>query len=304
MSRFVAQIFGGFGHICLGVAHITDTEVSVSRLPSTVYIQVIQLCSNSTKKLIQAGSRVACNVVNFVLDLVQGGSGRQYVGLYGVINKTKIPTGLAITIDIYRLPFDHRCRPLRNDRRVSAIRVLTRSEHVEVAEANGLETIGSRKHAGVELVNVFGHRIRRQRIADLVFHLGQIRMVAIGGAGSSVGKAAYFFILGCYQHVQEAVDIGLVGGDGVFNGAWYRAQGGLVENVVRALYGFAAIVQVADVAFDEAEAGPLLFGDQGLDFVQVVLVPGCEIVQADYCLVQFEQGFQQVGAYEAGYAGY
>ena len=60
-----------------------------------------------------------------------------------------------------------------------------------------------------------------------------------------------------------------------------------MKDVVCALYGFAAVVQLTDVAFYESEAGPLLFGDQGLDFVQVLLVAGGEVVQAYYCLVQF-----------------
>jgi hypothetical protein len=54
---------------------------------------------------------------------------------------------------------------------------------------------------------------------------------------------------------------------------------------------------------DEGEVLPLRWGDQGLDFVEVALVAGGEVVQADHALVEFEQGFQQVAADEAGYAG-
>jgi hypothetical protein len=66
---------------------------------------------------------------------------------------------------------------------------------------------------------------------------------------------------------------------------------------------FFAVGELPDVAFDEVEAGPLFGGDQGLDFVQVALVAGGEVVQADDALVEFEQGLQQVGADEAGHAG-
>lgn len=44
-------------------------------------------------------------------------------------------------------------------------------------------------------------------------------------------------------------------------------------------------------------------GDQGLDLIQVVLVAGGEVVEPDDGLVELEQGFQQVGADEAGHAG-
>ena len=128
-------------------------------------------------------------------------------------------------------------------------------------------------------------------------------MITVGGTGSGISETAYLLVLGGHQHIQETVDIGLVGGYGIFDGARHGAQGGLVKDVVRALYGFAAVIQIADVALDEAEAGPLFFGDQSLDLIQVVLVAGGEVVQAHYCLVQLEQGFQQIGAYETGNAG-
>ena len=76
-----------------------------------------------------------------------------------------------------------------------------------------------------------------------------------------------------------------------------------MEDVVCAFDGFFAVVQVADVSFYEGELGPLFSGDFALDFVQVVLVAGGEVVQADDGLVEAQQGFQQVGADKAGHAG-
>ncbi len=64
-----------------------------------------------------------------------------------------------------------------------------------------------------------------------------------------------------------------------------------------------AVGQLADVALNEVELGPLLWGDQGLDFVQVALVAGGEVVEADHALVEFEQGFKQVAANEASHTG-
>ena len=95
----------------------------------------------------------------------------------------------------------------------------------------------------------------------------------------------------------------MIGGDRVIDGTRHGAQGGLVEDVVHPSDGLLAVFQVADVAFNEAEVGPLLCCDGVLNFVQVVLVTGGKVVQADNGLVEAQQGFQQVGADEAGHAG-
>jgi len=76
-----------------------------------------------------------------------------------------------------------------------------------------------------------------------------------------------------------------------------------VQHVVDAGAGVVAVVEVADIAFDKGEIGPLLGANEGFDLVEVFLVPGGEVVQPDDLLVEFKQGFQQVGADKACYAG-
>ena len=98
-------------------------------------------------------------------------------------------------------------------------------------------------------------------------------------------------------------DVHLVGGNRVFHGPRYGAEGGLVEYQVDALAGLAAGFRVADVALDEGEVSPLGFGDQRLDLVEVVLVAGGEVIEADHHLVQFQQCLQEVRTYEAGGTG-
>lgn len=230
--------------------------------------------------------------------------GRQQVSLHRVVHKAEIPAGLTVTVDAYRITLDHRRRPFGDHRRVGTVGVLAGTEDIEVAQADGLEAVGAGEHAGVQLVDVLGHRVGRERVADLVFHLGQVRVVAVGGAGGRVGEAAHFLVLGGHQHVQEAVDIGLVGGNGVGDGSGHRAQSGLVQHMVGAAYRQPAGVQVADIAFDKAEALPGVFAYVVPHLIQVVPVAGGEIVQADHGLAQAQQGFQQVGADKAGHAGY
>ena len=64
-----------------------------------------------------------------------------------------------------------------------------------------------------------------------------------------------------------------------------------------------AVLQVAYVAVDKAEVGPLRWADEGLHFIKVALVTGGKVVEADHTLVELEQGFQQIGADETGHAG-
>ena len=68
-------------------------------------------------------------------------------------------------------------------------------------------------------------------------------------------------------------------------------------------HGALAVFQIADIALDEPEVSPLLLCNKALHFVQVALVAGGKVVQADYALVELEQGFEQVAADEAGHAG-
>ena len=68
-------------------------------------------------------------------------------------------------------------------------------------------------------------------------------------------------------------------------------------------HGAPAVFNRADVALDEVEVGPLRGAHQGLHFVQVALVAGGKVVQANHALAELEQGFEQVAANEAGHAG-
>lgn len=55
-----------------------------------------------------------------------------------------------------------------------------------------------------------------------------------------------------------------------------------------------AQVEAADVPLDELKARPLLRGDQGGDLIEVAMISGGKIVEADDPLIQLEQGFEQV----------
>jgi hypothetical protein len=77
-----------------------------------------------------------------------------------------------------------------------------------------------------------------------------------------------------------------------------------VQDIVNILASLPTDVEIPDVALDECKIVPLILGNQRAYVFQVVLIAGREIVQANYLVVLFEQGFQEIGAYKAGYAGY
>lgn len=77
-----------------------------------------------------------------------------------------------------------------------------------------------------------------------------------------------------------------------------------MQYIVNSLTGFNAITLIADIALDEKKAGPLFWGDQALDFIQVLLVPGGKVVQADDFLVELQEVLKKVGAYKPSEAGY
>jgi hypothetical protein len=62
--------------------------------------------------------------------------------------------------------------------------------------------------------------------------------------------------------------------------------------------------QVADIAPDETEPLPGVCPDPALDLVKIVLVAGGKIIETHHPLPQIEQGFEQIGADEAGDAGH
>lgn len=163
--------------------------------------------------------------------------------MHGILDKAEVTAGFAITVNEHVVALDHGGGPFGNDGGIGTIRVLPFAEHVEVAQANGGKAVAARKHIGIQLVHVFGHGIGGQWLADQVFHLGQAGVITVSGAAGGVNKALYLRITGGHQHVEKAVDIGAIGGDGIGQGARHRAQCGLVQHVIHAGAGSLAIVQ-------------------------------------------------------------
>ncbi len=222
MRRLVSQQALGFASVGEAVSHVARTKIAVFGLGVGWYAKWHQVVPHQGKQLFE-GSAVAHG---HVVDLVSGifaGSRCQQVGLDGVLNEREVAAGFTVAVDEDCLAFEQGRYPFGNHGCISPIRVLTRAKDVKVAQAYGLKAIAAGKHAGIQLVDVFCHRVGAERVADVFFHLGQRGVVAIGAAAGGVGKALHFGVTGGHQHVQEAGDVGFVGGDGVGEAAGYAA---------------------------------------------------------------------------------
>lgn len=301
VRRCVAQQTLRLAGICLAMTHIPRPEVAVSGLGGRPYAVQDEVVTQQSKQGVERGAITHGHVIDLIPGLRVGRGSGQQVGLHGIGDKAEVAAGFAVAVDVHHLALQQGGGPFGNDGSIGAVGVLPRAEYVEVAQANGVEVVAAGEYFGVQFIDVLGHCIGAERFADGVFDLGQCRVVAIGGAAGGVGKAFDLGVAGGHQHVEEAGDVGTVGRDGVFKAAGDAAEGGLVQHVVNTVTGLVAVGQVADVALDEVKAGPLSGCDQGPHLIEVALISGGEVVQADHALVEPEQRLKQVAADEAGH---
>ena len=288
--------------------NIARTEVAMDRLVILeMRIAFTKMLEQESAEFVQRGSIADGDVVDLVGGFRIICRGSEQVHLDGVGDVTEVTAGFAIAIDIHRLVGDHRGDPFGDDRRVGAVGVLSLAEDIEVAQANGFESISAGEHLGIQLVHQLGNGIGRKRLADLVFHFRQVGMIAVGGTAGGIDEAADLGVARGNQHVEEAVDVRLVGGNRIFDRAWHAAERRLMQDIVdwnagialSPRHGLPAGFHVPDIAFDELEPGFQFITRPtgGLACIrhrrcQVVTVAGGEVVQPNHLLVQLEQCLQ------------
>src|SRR5688500_13268809 len=152
--------------------------------------------------------------------------------------------------------------------------VLSRTEYIEIAQPNGVQSIATGEHVGVELVHIFGDSIGREGTPNYRFHFWQIGMIAVGGAGSSIDEALHVRIARCNQYIEEPGNIAFVGADGVLNGTRHGTQRCLVQNEIHALACGCASFESADVALYKAEITPGLFPNQVPYLLEIMVITG------------------------------
>lgn len=202
MGRLIAKQLTSFTDIRLGTHDIASSEIAVYRL--NVFQGGVlggQAVAQEGKEFVQIGAVADCHVIDLVggFGIIRGGG--QQIGLYGIVDVAEVAAGFACAVDIYRLALEHAGDPFGDDRCVGTCRVLATAEDVEVAEADGFEVVGAGEDVGVEFVDQFGDSVGGERFADFVFHLGQGRVVTIGGTAGSVDKALDLGIACGNQHV-------------------------------------------------------------------------------------------------------
>ncbi len=129
--------------------------------------------------------------------------------------ESKVAAGFTVAVDINRFALEQCRRPFGNNGSIGPVGVLAGTKHIEVTQTNGFKAVAAGKNAGIQFVDVFGHGVGAERVADVFFHLGQRRVVAIGAAAGGVSEAFDFGVAGGHQHIEETGDVGFVGGDGV-----------------------------------------------------------------------------------------
>ena len=199
MGWRVAQQALRLADVGLAVAHVSRPKVAVHGLGVSAHAVGSQVDAQQGKQFVECGAVTHSHVVNLIQcgihelprfarnDGLDGGS--QQVGLHGIRNKAEIAAGFTVAVDINLSASQQRCCPFWDDGGIGAIGVLTRAEDVEVAQADGVKAIAASKHVGIQLVDVFGHGVRTEGLANHVFHLGKAGMVAIGAAACSIGEA-------------------------------------------------------------------------------------------------------------------
>ncbi len=267
------------------MAHIASAKRGVKRLHDRHDAMRRENGFETGKQLVQR----RCLVHGHVVDRTAGVDWhhrRQQVRLHGILDIAKVAARAAVAMDLHLATCQHGRDPPWNHGSVGAVGILPLAEHVEVAQPHGAQPIATEKHVCIQLVDILRQRIGRQRLADALFHLGQIGVVAIGRAGRRIHERGHLRIARRHQHVKKAVDIGVTGGERVRDRARHRTQRGLVQDLVDAGDSLPAHARIADIPMQEREALPLAVGHETAHFVQVVLKAGRQIVQADDRLVE------------------
>src|SRR2546430_17399457 len=99
-------------------------------------------------------------------------AGGEQVRVYHVRDIHEIAGLAPIAVDRGRLTRERRGDEPRHHGGVLRLRVLTRAEHVEIAEHHGLETVRGVEGETVALARELGGRIRSERIRDMVLAVG------------------------------------------------------------------------------------------------------------------------------------
>ena len=193
----------------------------------------------------------------------------EYVRRDDVLHVDEVAGLLAVAEDGQRLVRDRLRGEDRHRRRIGALRVLARPEHVEVAQARRFQLAGVVEHLAVIFAVELGDRVGALRLGKHRLHFRHDRVVAVdrrrGGKAELLHARPGRFL----QHDQHAGIVDVDALDDLGHRFWHTDHRGEVEHVIHVLHRLGDGQPVADVALDEfdVEAVKVLF-EAGTQAVQ------------------------------------
>ena len=168
---------------------------------------------------------------------------------------------------------------------------LARSEDVEVAQADGFETVAVAPRTHQVFTGKLGVRIGRQRVRAHGLHLGEDGGVSVRTARRGIDQATNAVSTRCFQDAHSAGDVDLVIKRWDFNTAGNAAHGGLVEDDFSASKRGIEDGVIADAAADHLRGGGWA--------LQVGLTAVGEVVQDAHIGAALNQRVRDMAADEA-----
>lgn len=180
--------------------------------------------------------------------------GGEKIGGNGIFHIGEITALFAVAEDGGLLAVEHLEGKFRHDAAVRRVGVLAGTEDVEIAQADGFNTIDLPIAAHVELTGHFLDGVRGNGHGHHGLYTRKAWLVSIGRGGGSVEDASDSSCACAFEHVEGAVDVGGVAGAGVFDGAGNGGQRTLVKDDLDPLTGPRDGGLVAQIALNEFDA--------------------------------------------------
>ena len=164
-------------------------------------------------QLIQSRARANRHIINIPRRGLRGGG--EEIGLNHVSHVTKVAAGFAIAINFRELAAQQLLRPARDHRGVRALRILSRTKHIEITQANQFLSVTAAENLRVQFVHHFADGVwRKQRAGDrLDVGSAQSRQPALGQSRKVVdlpeGGATLRFLVGpdAFRFSSEAMTV-------------------------------------------------------------------------------------------------
>jgi len=224
------------------------------------------------------------------------GPRRQQIGLDHVVHVGEIARLLPVAIDERALPAEDVREEDGNHGRVLGIRRLPRTEHVEVAQGDGLEAVHVVEYPEIFFAGELRHAIGGDRDWALILALGQVSGVAVHRGRAGEDDPPHARRVRGDQQVERARHVHLVGERGIGDRALDRGQGRLVEHELDSGHRPLDDLRLPQVAREHFQAVA-----RGLE-LEIPAVAGREVVEDPNAVSVAEEPRGKVRTDESGAA--